>query len=360
MSAANRSATSGPSGTPRRQILLGDAALRLTGLEMASVDCVITSPPYFRLRDYQVAGQVGLEDHVEAWVDRLQPVLAELARALVPTGSLWLNLGDSYSTHPRQGAPSKSLLLGPERLVLRLADQGWILRNKIIWAKTNPIPSSVTDRLSTTYEVVYLLTRSPRYYFALDAIRTPASSPSRPPRTPRRPGRPGGVPRRWRGPNTDSDTGLLAMKRRGQAAHPLGKNPGDVWPIATARYRGAHFATYPEALVERMLLAGCPERRCAVCRRPYQRTLRRHGSQASRGPLRPTCSCPPSADGQPRSEPGLVLDPFLGAGTTALVAERHNRDWVGIELNPEFITLASQRLAAARQPDTAPDKRKEE
>lgn len=170
---------------PRNTILVGDAASRLAELEDSSVDCVITSPPYFRLRDYQHTGQLGLEATVQAWVEGLRPVLRQLARVLVPTGSVWLNLGDTYSTHPRQGAPAKSLLLGPERLALALIKDGWTVRNKIVWAKTNPIPSSVPDRLSTTHEVIYLLTRHKRYFFDLDAVRQPPkTAPSRPPRQP--------------------------------------------------------------------------------------------------------------------------------------------------------------------------------
>lgn len=162
---------------PRGTILVGDALSRLQELEAGSIDCVITSPPYFRLRDYQHQGQLGLEDAVQDWVNNLLSVTDEMARVLVPTGTLWLNLGDSYSTHQREGAPRKSLLLGPERLALALIQRGWTLRNKIVWAKTNAIPSSVTDRLSCTHEVIYLLTRSSRYYFALNAIRQPPKDP---------------------------------------------------------------------------------------------------------------------------------------------------------------------------------------
>lgn len=326
--------------TPRSTILIGDAATRLAELEDASIDCVITSPPYFRLRDYQHTGQLGLEATVEAWVEGLRPVLRQLSRVLVPTGTVWLNLGDTYSTHHKQGASAKSLLLGPERLALALIEDGWTVRNKIVWAKTNPIPSSVPDRLATTHEAIYLLTRQKRYFFDLDAIRQPPkTAPSRPPRQPSRPGRGGaGVPKQWRGPNADSDTGLLKMKRRGLTSHPLGKNPGDVWPMATSRYRGQHFATYPEQLVERMLLAGVPEQRCRTCRAPHHRPLRRLGATALRLALRPTCDC------HSDSEPGIVLDPFIGSGTTGVVAKQHSRDWLGIELHPDFATWAEQRI----------------
>ncbi len=333
--------------TPRNTVLTGDAATRLAELDDASVDCVITSPPYFRLRDYQQTGQLGLENTVDQWVEGLRPVMAQLARVLVPTGTVWLNLGDTYSTHHRQGARVKSLLLGPERLALALIADGWTVRNKIIWAKTNPIPSSVTDRLSSTHEVIYLLTRSRRYHFDLDAIREPPKSrPSPPPRQPRRPGRPGvsarGLPEQWRASNADGDEGLIAMKRAGAVSHPLGKNPGDVWQMSTSNYRGDHFATYPEHLVERMLLAGTPEKRCRHCRAPWHRPLRRHGHHARRLPLQPTCHC------NQGSEPGLVLDPFIGSGTTAVVAEKHGRNWLGVEINAEFAKLAHERISKSR------------
>lgn len=293
---------------PRRRILGGDALDRLTALPDNSIDCVITSPPYFRLRNYQVDGQLGLEDTVDTWVTELRAVTRALHRVLRPTGTFWLNLGDSYGTHPREGAPRKSLVGAPERLLLALLEDGWIVRNKIVWAKTNPMPTSVKDRLSTTHEFVYLLTKSPTYYFKLDEIRQPHRS--RPPyRTDRKhPVGPSkyGAGSAALGPNSDGDNGLRSLKARGMVGHRLGKNPGDVWSVATAHYKGAHFATFPEALIRRMVRVGCPPG-------------------------------------------GLVLDPFMGAGTTAIVAEAEGRDWLGIELNPDFIRQAAARLAAARR-----------
>ena len=162
--------------TPRNTILIGDATAMLTTMASASIDCVVTSPPYFLLRDYNVVGQLGLEDTVEEWVRRMRAVMAEVARVLVPTGSCWLNLGDSYSRHAKYGAPPKSLLMAPERLALALIEDGWILRNRVTWAKSNPVPSSVADRLSNTSDVVFFLTRSPKYHFDLDRIHEPHTS----------------------------------------------------------------------------------------------------------------------------------------------------------------------------------------
>lgn len=345
-----------PDELPFGQVLHGDALQVIQMLPEESIDCVVTSPPYFRLRDYGVDGQLGLEATVNTWVVELRAVVNALKRVLVPTGTIWLNLGDTYSTHLSEGAGRKSLLLGPERLALALVEDGWVVRNKIVWAKPNAIPSSVRDRLTTRHETIYLLAKQPHYFFDLDAIREPHTSrkgsPLRrstgvnpagatpPPKarpSPRGPARPA-----WLGPNSDGDAGLRALKARGLVGHPLGKNPGDVWQYATAGYRGAHFATYPEVLIQRILLAGCPEARCTVCRAPWTRRLRRHGRTASRLPLTPTCGC------NAGHEPGVVLDPFMGAGTTALAAERLGRQWVGIELNDEYIRLATRRLDADR------------
>lgn len=322
---------------PRNRILGGDAHAVLRTLPASSVDMVVTSPPYFRLRDYGIDGQLGLEPTVDDWVKRLRPVLAEAARVLVPTGTLWLNLGDTYSTRPSEGAARKSLLFGPERLALALLRDGWIVRNKIIWAKTTTTPTSVRDRLATKYEVIYVLTRSARYYFDLDGIRVPHTS--RPPK-PRRP-HPGPTrpPARpdWLGPNSDGDRGLAALHAAGIQGHPLGKNPGDVWSMGVSNFRGAHFATFPTKLVERMIRAGCPEQRCIQCHAPWARPRNR----TRLAPPRPTCSHTAG------SEPGIVLDPFMGAGSTALAARTLHRDWLGIELNPIFRRIASDRLAAA-------------
>ena len=167
-------------GLRRNVILVGDAGQQLRMRPSGSINCVITSPPYFLLRDYDAHGQIGLEQTVELWVDKLAAVMAEVGRVLADHGTVWLNLGDSYSRHTRYGGPPKSLLLGPERLLLALSADGWIIRNKIAWAKTNPRPASVGDRLTCTWEPLYLLVRQRRYFFDLDAIRVPhRSAPGR-------------------------------------------------------------------------------------------------------------------------------------------------------------------------------------
>ena len=345
---------------PRNTILIGDAADRLRELPDASADCVITSPPYFQLRDYGMGErQIGLEPTVTAWVERLQAVLREVARVLKPAGSLWLNLADTYSRAPRYGAPPKGLLLAPERLLLALADDGWTVRNKVIWAKPNPMPHSVGDRLNTTYDVVYFLVRSRQYYFDLDRIRVPHSSESKT----RGRGRANATstrPPAWAGPLAGNQSGLRRSRPDGVPGHWLGKNPGDVWTIATASFHGAHFATFPETLVEQPLLATCPEAICTACDQPWRRriTVRRQGTVGPAGPdaqirrypgrwrtFRQIGDLKPCGCGAP-TRPGVVLDPFFGTGTVGAMAERLSRDWVGIELSPAYAQLARNRLAA--------------
>jgi site-specific DNA-methyltransferase (adenine-specific) len=317
-------------------ILVGDARTALRQLPDGFVDCVVGSPPYFRLRDYQHPGQLGLEEHAQQWVNELRGVLRQLGRVLVPTGSVWLNLGDRYSTGT-EGAPAKSLLLGPERLALALIEDGWIVRNKIIWAKRNPMPNPTADRLSCTWEVVYLLTRQRSYFFDLDAIRRPHTSMRNP-----RSRSAWSVPPEWR-VSPSAHSGLDELSTAGRVGHPLGKNPGDVWWLSTASYRGPHHAVFPLSLAERPIKAGCPERRCQRCRQPWTRqTVRKLGHLAVRGELKPSCQC------RARSERGLVLDPFIGSGTTAIAAEREGRNWLGIELNPDFAKAATERIRAAR------------
>jgi len=326
---------------PLNEVVVGDAAEQLARLPEDYVDLVLTSPPYFRLRDYGAAGQLGLEDDIQQWVAQLRRVTRQLARVLTPTGSLWLNLGDSYSTHAREGAPRKSLLLGPERLLLALQADGWIVRNKVVWAKTNPVPSPVRDRLATTWEALFFLTRGPHYFFDLDDIRLPHKTASRRPPGKVTLGRPSGRAA-WRGPSGLGASGLERLRREGRVGHPLGKNPGDVWLLASARGVAGHHAAFPLSLADRVVRAASPERVCNQCSAPWTPA----GA--------PTCDC-----GTP-SRRGRVLDPFLGSGTTAVAADLLGRDWLGIDLNPEYAARAAERVQRAgagtqeRPPPTKP------
>lgn len=324
--------------SPRNAVLVGDALERLRELPGGSIDTVITSPPYFGLRDYGVAGQLGQEGHIDEWVANLRAVCRGLHRVLAPHGSLWLNLGDAYSRHVRFGAPPKSLLLGPERVARALVADGWLLRNKVVWAKSNPLPSPSRDRLTTAHEFVYFFVRQPSYFFDLDAVREPVTSKRRPTRGSRTPQSALGVLAGGRG-------GLVAMAQKGMSGHPLGKNPGDVWRLGSSSYRGSHFATFPPELIRRPLLATCPPQVCTACGSPWRRSTQRvelDGETPRPRPFIPcTCGAPTRA--------GLVLDPFFGTGTVALMAQRYQRDWLGIELNPDYVSLAEERLRTELQ-----------
>ena len=320
---ANRARGGALTAGARITILTGDASATLRSLPAGSIDCAVTSPPYMGLRDYGVTGQLGLEPNVAGWVSDLRQVCREIARVLVPTGSLWLNLGDSFSRHPKYGAPTKGLLLAPERLLLALAQDGWIVRSKVIWSKTNPMPTSVSDRLSSTYEVIYFLVRRPRYFFDLDAIREPhRSAGAMRARVVRHESAVGA------GPLAASRGGLRRLQETGTPGHPLGKNPGDVWSIGTrAGYGGAHFATFPPELVRRPILATCPAVVCTACGT---------GQKSAHGTLQCDCKAP--------ARRGIVLDPFAGTATVGVVARELGRDFIGVELNPAYVRLARERL----------------
>lgn len=258
----------------------GDAATVLATLPDGSADCIVTSPPYLGLRDYGVAGQIGAESSPAEYVAALVAVFHEARRVLADDGTLWLNLGDSYDS-------AKNLLGIPWRVAFALQDDGWILRNDIIWHKSNAMPESVTDRLSNRHEHLFMLSKSQRYWFDLDPIREPHEST---------PDRAGGTALR----------GQKAIRPSGPnsgAYSEGGRNPGDVWTIASQPFGEAHFATMPPALAERCVRAGC-------------------------------------------KPGGTVLDPFSGSGTTGLAAARHGRRYVGIDLNREYLDLSLRtRLA---------------
>lgn len=300
-----------PPETPRNQIITGDALTVMKTLPDESVDVVFTSPPYYSLRDYGIGpddGEIGAENSITEWVDNLAAIATEAHRILTPTGSLWLNVADVYSPGPRHGARRKSLLLGPQRLALRLVDEGWLLRNWIIWAKKNHLPHPVADRLTPAHEPLLFFTKQGSYHFDLDAIREPHTS--KPPKPKKHPTGPGSrTDTRRPGDTHLGSKGLKAMHAAGRVGNEKGKNPGDVWRLPTSQYRGAHRATMPLELARRAIAAACPLRR-------------------------------------PDGTPGVVLDPFMGSGTTAIAAERLGRDWMGIELNPQYAQLARERIEA--------------
>lgn len=294
------------------RIIQGDARDALLDLPDGSVRCVVTSPPYFALRDYGVEGQLGQEATPLEYIDNLTLVFREVWRVLANDGTLWLNLGDSYA--------GKNLIGVPWAVAFALQAEGWYLRQDIIWHKPNPMPESVTDRPTKAHEYLFLLTKSPRYYYDHESIREPAAESSLarwaqdiegqrgsarahaggktngPMKAVRRSDKQRGHSRRHAGFNDRWD----AMSKAEQAA--LGRNKRSVWTVATRPYAEAHFATFPPDLIRPCILAG--------------------------------------------TEPGdTVLDPFNGSGTTGQVALELGRHYVGIELNPEYIELTNARLA---------------
>ena len=308
----------------------------LPTLESGSVNCVVTSPPYWGLRDYGTDGQLGLEPTPEEYVANLVAVFREVWRVLRDDGTLWLNLGDSYANlrggkEPGlyedkrndaatwqarvsilpPGLKPKDLVGIPWRVAFALQADGWYLRSDIIWSKPNPMPESVTDRPTKAHEYVFLLTKAARYYYDAEAVKeahTKTGSPAhltggRGERAGTRDGLRGTVV----GRNRDFEQHGHQVGHSGDAYPLNGRNKRDVWTIATQPYPEAHFATYPEKLVEPCVLAGCPAG-------------------------------------------GTVLDPFAGSGTTGAVAKRLGRGFIGIELNPDYLGLCEERIAKVAVP----------
>ena len=317
------------------KILIGDVRSRLAELADGSVQTCITSPPYFGLRDYGHDGQIGLEPTPDDYVKELVAVFREVWRVLADDGTLWLNLGDSYAGPPKGnlngqdksgltstqtqrnspvgidkssfGIPSKNLLGIPWRVAFALQADGWYLRQDIIWAKPNPMPESVTDRCTKSHEYLFLLSKSARYFYDHEAIKEDAltgwngSEFDTGKTADHQLQRMSKQPRFGGSKYGDSDDPAHATKS-GNEYEPNGtRNKRDVWTIPTKPFKGAHFAVMPEALVEPCVLAG-------------------------------------SREGD------LVLDPFAGSGTVGVVALRHQRNFVGTELNPEYAQMAVERI----------------
>ena len=283
----------------------GDARAVLAGMDAGSVQACVTSPPYWGLRDYGHADQIGLEQTPDQYVDQMVAVFREVRRVLRDDGTLWINLGDSYASGGMSNPSSRSTLGGgkdrgaagyslkrkpphglrakdlcgiPWRVAFALQADGWYLRQDIIWHKPNPMPESVRDRCTKAHEYVFLLSKSQRYYFDADAIKERAAQSDR------------GCPREG-----------VASGVPGAGQH---RNKRSVWTVASKPYAGAHFACYPPDLIRPCVLAGAP-----------------------RG--------------------GVVLDPFTGSGTTGAVAVENGRRFVGVELNEDYVPLAEQRIASA-------------
>ena len=365
------------------QILQGDAIDRLRDLPDESVQCVVTSPPYWGLRDYQANGQLGLESTPEEYVEKMVEVFREVKRVLKDDGTLWLNLGDSYNgsgkagnkdseyfkKHTEFGKPAKNRdkigmptkvkglkpkdLVGiPWRVAFALQADGWWLRQDIIWHKPNPMPESVTDRCTKAHEYIFLLSKSGKYFYDAESIREPAADYG---------------PRNrdnYRNGTTDP-----LLKHRGLKDNDfaeLGRNKRSVWTINTRPYPDAHFAVFPEEIPTLCIKAGTSEYgECSECGKAWDRVIevernnhksRQDRQEATGGAIsggvgknfpdkkiiskgwQPACKC--GADVTPQ----VILDPFFGSGTTGWVAQRLGRRWIGIELNNEYIALANKRF----------------
>jgi DNA modification methylase len=322
-------------------ILCGDAAAQLQTLAAQSIDTCVTSPPYFGLRSYDTDGQIGLEQMPGEYIARLVDVFREVRRVLRDDGTLWIVIGDSYSRddnyggstggkHVRDlhgstdigkrrtntGLPSKNLIGIPWRLAFALQDDGWYLRSDIIWQKPNALPESVKDRCTKSHEHIFMLSKKPRYYFDAEAIAEPVAESTikrlsqdieHQNGSTRQPGKTNPMKAaapRYRGKKYTENPDVFYRTKSGSIYNykPL-RNKRDVWTVSTAHYKGAHFATYPPDLIRPCILAG--------------------------------------------SRPGgTVLDPFCGSGTTGLVALATGRQFIGIDINPEYCEMSRHRSSA--------------
>ncbi len=368
------------------RLLIGDARERLAELRSGSVQCCVTSPPYFGLRDYGMAGQIGLEETPDAFVEALVGVFREVRRVLRDDGTLWLNLGDSYAntgnkdtsnvggftgeriragakgimdSRPRRipaGLKPKDLIGIPWRVAFALQADGWWLRQDIIWSKPNPMPESVTDRCTKAHEYLFLLSKSATYHYDADAIADDAVTAG---------GRAG-----YAGYSARAESMGRAPsgneKPRMEVVNGDTRNRRSVWTVATQPFSEAHFATFPPDLIEPAILAGTSERGCcAKCGSPWTRDVERtpmvldrserthdRGQARASGTMlsppstrtlgwSPSCNC-----SERQTVPCTVLDCFGGAGTTGLVADRLGRNAILIELNPTYAAMAERRVSA--------------
>lgn len=369
----------------RCTIHVGDCMDAMRRMPSGSVDCVVTSPPYWGLRDYGVEGQIGLEPTLGEHLSVMVEVFREVWRILKPQGTLWLNYGDCYATTPNGKSAAaykaegdddrtfrdkpfstvggvlkpKDLCMIPNRLAIALQEAGWWVRSEIIWHKPNPMPESVYDRPTTAHEKVFLLTKGEDYFYDHEAIREPVSGTAHA----RKPGAnsrqnvdrvpvsrkvkvPGGwdvekgahgtINRQGRTEATYKTAAENDPFRKSKRSFAEGtsdlvetKNARNVWTIAPKAFRDAHFATFPPALAERCIKAGTPKTVCGCC-----------GAPSGCGPICEVFG----------RVPGTVFDPFGGAGTVGLVAEQLGLRSILVELNPEYAEIAVRRIEGAQKP----------
>ena len=354
--------------TPRDpvRIIIADVRDGLRSLPERSVHCCVTSPPYWGLRDYGVDGQIGLEATPDQFVETMVDVFREVRRVLRDDATLWLNLGDSYArqggsdeTGSSDGATGrgdaarlickapiclkpKDLCMMPWRVALALQADGWWLRSVICWHKRSPMPESVTDRPTSSWEPIFLLAKSDRYFYDAEAVKEKSSEGTN---------ARGPLPTTM--PKTVIDGGGFTKNNRSFVeatwAQLPTRNMRNVWTLSNEPYSEAHFATFPSEIPRRAIKAGTSEKGCCpACGTPWERVVERTIGWKSR------CSCPPA-----EPVPCLVLDPFLGSGTTIAAARQLGRHGVGIELNPAYADMARVRIAKAEKPHTYADHREQ-
>ena len=279
-------------------ILIGDALTTLKTIPDAVAQCCVTSPPYWGLRDYGVSGQIGREKTPAEYVANLVTVFREVRRVMTATGTLWINLGDSYCPPGNKipGFKPKDMIGIPWMVAFALREDGWYLRSDIVWHKPNAMPESVRDRPTKAHEYVFLFSKSEDYYYDIDAIREPHTM------KPQRRLSPIEERPKYGHARPHTEAGYRTREAIGVDGNPRGRNKRTVWPINTKSYKGAHFATFPEELPRLCIVAGS----------------------------------------QPND---LVIDPFAGSGTTCVVAKNLGRKFLGIELNASYAPLFNKRIA---------------
>jgi len=333
------------------KILQGNCLDKLKELPEKFINTCITSPPYFNLRDYQAADQLGMEETPEEFVENLVKVFREVKRVLRDDGTVWLNLGDTFLKNKQLGCI-------PFKTAIGLQKDGWILRQDIIWHKPNPMVESVRDRCTKAHEYIFLLSKCPKYYFDNEAIKEDSIyAPNKTNEVERAKGYYKG---KYSNPEKSSrhDGSFKAIRDK--------RNKRSVWKVSTKNFKAAHFATFPMDLIEPCVLAGCPEKICVDCGKPYERVMQRPKQlEVERNKrsglddrkvggvldkynrenppidlgLQKKCDCKTD-----KTKSGTVLDPFGGSGTTGIVANNHNRNAILIELNKEYIEIAKNRI----------------
>ena len=399
--------------TDPSRIIIGDVIDGLRTLGAASVQCCVTSPPYWGLRDYGVDGQIGLEKTPDEFVAKMVDVFREVRRVLRDDGTLWLNLGDSYakagvsglglhtdtSTTGKpnpyaavkkeipDGLKPKDLCMIPWRVALALQADGWWLRSVICWAKKSPMPESVTDRPTSSWEPIFLLAKSERYFYDAEAVKEPASENTNPRISQAAIARISA--QREAGANTSVGAGAASkcsndgmVKTNGSFQNAVclpvaSRNQRNAWHLGPEPYAEAHFATFPTEIPRRAIKAGTSEKGCcAACGAPWSRVMERTGvldgsargsrfdagktaartggerTQQGERTLTVARGWEPGCECGAECVPCVVLDPFLGSGTTVAVARELGRHGVGCELNPEYAKLARERIGKAEKPAT--------